>query len=143
MPAPHDADPLANDAALQAGPGSARLTSNSRRSSSRSLSQLQWVVGCDGDVRAGSQSAVDRTEVAAKNGDLEELVGVPVLGWHITQVKIIVIIIVIHSVVLAARVVFVVVEVIVVLRRCSRNSSGIGTGKRDCYLVIFTWWASN
>lgn len=87
VPAPHDADPLANDAALQAGPGSAKLTSSSRRSASRSLSQLQWVVGCEGDVRATSQSAVDRNEVAAKNGDLEKLLGLPVLGWHITQVN--------------------------------------------------------
>ncbi|KAK8389932.1 hypothetical protein O3P69_012857 [Scylla paramamosain] len=83
---PHDADPLAIDAALQAGPGSAKLGVG-RHGIARTLSQLQWVVGCNGDIRASAQAAVDRTEVMAKNGNLQELLGVPVLGWHVTQVN--------------------------------------------------------
>ena len=87
VPAPHESDPLANDAALQAGPGSAKVSYGTRRTPHRSLTQLQWVVGCDGDVRAAFQSAVDRAEVTAKNGHMEKLLNTPVLGWHITQVS--------------------------------------------------------
>lgn len=88
IPAPHDADPLADDAALQAGPGSSTLTSGRDASSPlRSLSQLQWAVGCGGDVTASAQPALDRVEAAARNGDLEKLLGLPVLGWHVTRVN--------------------------------------------------------
>lgn len=83
--APHDSDPLADDSAILAGPGSARLTNTGRRS--ESLSQLQWVVGCGGEVSKNKQKEVDHTEATAKNGELQRVLSVPVLGWHVTQVN--------------------------------------------------------
>lgn len=84
--APDDFDPLADDSAILAGPGSARLGSSGRRS--ESLSQLQWAVGCGGEVSKKNQAEVDHTEAAAKDGELQKLLAVPVLGWHLTQVQI-------------------------------------------------------
>lgn len=83
--APDDFDPLADDSAILAGPGSARLGSSGHRS--ESLSQLQWAVGCAGEVSKKNQAEVDHTEAAAKNGELQRLLDVPVLGWHVTQVN--------------------------------------------------------
>lgn len=37
-------------------------------------------------MRAAAQPAVDKIEVAAKDGELETVLGLPVLGWHIKQV---------------------------------------------------------
>lgn len=85
MSAPHDFDPLADDAAILAGPGSARLGMGGRRS--ESMSQLQWAVGCDGEVTKNQQAVVDLTEATSKNGDLERILDVPVIGWHVTQVN--------------------------------------------------------
>lgn len=85
MSAPRDFDPLADDAAILAGPGSARIGMGGRRS--ESMSQLQWPVGCIGEINKNHQSLVDHAESAAKNGELERIVDVPVIGWHITQVN--------------------------------------------------------
>ncbi|KAK7074348.1 hypothetical protein SK128_003536 [Halocaridina rubra] len=85
LSAPHDFDPLADDAAILAGPGSARLRTGGRRS--QSMSQLQWLVGCDGEVSKHQQPLVDLTEATAKNGKLEGALGIPVIGWHVTQVN--------------------------------------------------------
>lgn len=83
--APHDSDPLADDSAILAGPGSARPGSTGRRS--ESLSQLQWAVGCGGEVSKTKQIEVDHTEATSKSGELQRALSVPVLGWHVTQVN--------------------------------------------------------
>ncbi|KAG7161352.1 Dystroglycan-like [Homarus americanus] len=85
MVAPHDFDPLADDSAIVAGPGSARMGNSGHRS--ESLSQLQWAVGCGGEVTKKKQGEVDHTEATAKGGELQRAVGAPVLGWHMTQMN--------------------------------------------------------
>ncbi|KAK4306945.1 hypothetical protein Pmani_021268, partial [Petrolisthes manimaculis] len=90
--APHDADPLSVDSALQAGPGSSRMgqqqqqqktTTKGRRKGGHSL--LQAVVGCGGEVNVKGQALVEKVEVLARDGQLERAIGLPVLGWYVSQ----------------------------------------------------------
>lgn len=53
---------------------------------SAGLSKLQFVVGFDGEVSKKNQKQMEIVEAKAKNGELQELLGVPVLGWTLKQV---------------------------------------------------------
>ncbi|CAL4129925.1 unnamed protein product, partial [Meganyctiphanes norvegica] len=75
-----DLDPLANNAAIMTGPGS------SLKSGHMGMSQIDWVVGCRGEVSARQQDTVERLKTTAEDGTLEQAINVPVLGWMIVQV---------------------------------------------------------
>nr|XP_027220783.1 dystroglycan-like [Penaeus vannamei] len=82
VPAPHDFDPLAENDAIMAGPGNASLRNT--RLHTDSLAQLQWIVGCGGNVAKKEQ--VNHVEAAARDGTLQNFLSVPVHGWSVTQV---------------------------------------------------------
>ncbi|CAL4108520.1 unnamed protein product [Meganyctiphanes norvegica] len=75
-----DLDPLADDDAILTGPGS------SSHSGHGGMSQIQWVVGCGGEVSSSQHGTVDRLEATAKDGTLEQAIDLPVLGWTVVQV---------------------------------------------------------
>lgn len=83
VPAPHDFDPLAENDAIMAGPGNASLRNT--RLHTDSLAQLQWIVGCGGNVAKKEQ--VNHVEAAARDGTLQNFLSVPVHGWSVTQVN--------------------------------------------------------
>lgn len=65
-----------DDQAIAAGPGNTR-----NRDGAGVI--LKWIVGCDGTVK--DTESVSSVEKLAKSGELATQLGLPIVGWHVTN----------------------------------------------------------
>lgn len=63
--------------ALFAGPGNVRHLKTSG-------AVLQWQVGCEGKIHPVQRMFLNQVEYSSHNGTLADILGVPIIGWHIS-----------------------------------------------------------